>query len=343
MAFQTRRVGVWPFQPQAIATISVTLDASAEKCAAVFRVGKAGDIHKIHFYVESNSGTQDVRASLQDVSLTDGHPDGTADQSGTVSVSSTGWKTVTLGADRTVAVDDLLAAVVDFNSYTSGNINVAAGNTPEWLHTYVDHFTAAWAKQDRVPTVALEYSDGSFGETLGLFSVRIGDVTIQTGTTPDEVAARFRLPFPVQVAGLACLTRAIAGTPQMILYNDASSALATAAAQDPDTLRSTSGWTAFRFSSSISLTANTWYRAAFKPTTAADVRPVYGDAVSAAALDQMPGGQDFYWSQRTDAGSWTDTTTRRPMIALLLDAFDDGTGGAGGGLLRPVGLAGGLT
>jgi hypothetical protein len=51
---------------------------------------------------------------------------------------------------------------------------------------------------------------------------------------------------------------------------------------------------------------------------------------SDAIMNALPGGQDLYWGERTDGGSWTTTTTKRPNMGLWLDQFDDGVGGASG-------------
>jgi len=52
----------------------------------------------------------------------------------------------------------------------------------------------------------------------------------------------------------------------------------------------------------------------------------------AAAMDGFPGGQNVHRTERTDLGAWTDTTTKRPWMGVLLTGFNDG---AGGGLAFP--------
>jgi len=58
-------------------------------------------------------------------------------------------------------------------------------------------------------------------------------------------------------------------------------------------------------------------------------------------LDMLSGGQAFHFSSRADAGAWSDTTTRRPIMGLILSAADDGVGGGGGMIVNP-GMSGGL-
>ena len=66
-----------------------------------------------------------------------------------------------------------------------------------------------------------------------------------------------------------------------------------------------------------------------KPTSATSLSVYRISAQAAAMMDQMYGGQTMYETSRTDAGSWTDTTTQRILgIHLFADGFGDDTGGA---------------
>lgn len=51
--------------------------------------------------------------------------------------------------------------------------------------------------------------------------------------------------------------------------------------------------------------------------------------LAAEAQGELPMGAEWYQSTRTDAGSWTDTTTSRPMIGLILGANAGAAAGAG--------------
>ncbi len=63
---------------------------------------------------------------------------------------------------------------------------------------------------------------------------------------------------------------------------------------------------------------------------------------AAAVMDAMPWGQNFHFSSRVDAGSWTgDDVLRRPVMGLITDGLDDGAGGSAS-ILGHVGLHGGF-
>ena len=53
--------------------------------------------------------------------------------------------------------------------------------------------------------------------------------------------------------------------------------------------------------------------------------------LSAGMLNMIPGGDDWYKTSRTDAGTFTDDTLRRIWgLGILFDQADDGAGGGGG-------------
>jgi len=83
------------------------------------------------------------------------------------------------------------------------------------------------------------------------------------------------------------------------------------------------------FATSRTLAVNTFYYLAFKPG-ATNCFPLFFtiDATPGAAmLDQLSGGQDCHWAERTDAGAWSPNTLKRPMMGLILDGLDDGLSG----------------
>lgn len=325
MTIQTRAFTQFPVS-SSIAAVALTIDASAEKVGIIMQVPKTGNWRKLWFHLSGVTGTHTLRYSVQGLG-TDGNPDGTIAASGT-GTAANGWFGIQLSADYAVTRGNNVAVVCDFSAYTSGGVGVTTANVQDYLFPYVTHFTASWAKQNRSPVVAIEYDDGTFSCAPGVYPLAINDQTYNTGSTPDEVGLIFSLPYPCKIMGMAATVRQITGLPDFILYDsDGTTVLASRSVTDADFTNGTTGTYQAMFSTSPTLNANTNYRAVFKPTTASDVRLVYGDAPSAAALDSMPGGQSFHWTQRTNAGSWTETTTRRPLISLLVDAADDGLGG----------------
>ena len=117
---------------------------------------------------------------------------------------------------------------------------------------------------------------------------------------------------------------------QVVLYSDSDSILASitmngnhiSSIKDVDF--GYQGTRCLFFSSKVDIVPNTIYRLAIKPTTTNNIG-IYAISVSDAAdFDSWPFKQRWYRTHRTDSGTWTDTTTSRPAIGLLVDAFSDG-------------------
>jgi hypothetical protein len=186
--------------------------------------------------------------------------------------------------------------------------------------------------------VAVEYSDGSYayGPTVYPYAAITTGGGYASNSTPDEQGLYFSFPYPVTVAG-AWMVADLDGAADLILYDADGSSTLRSLSFDSDVRQTTTNLVLKRkFTSPVTLTANTSYRLVLKPTTTTLIVLPNFDVNSAAVMGAFEGGQDFHFTSRTDEGSWSQTTTRRPMMGLMIEAFDDGTGGGGGG--EPVHL-----
>jgi hypothetical protein len=341
MAYQNESFCQYPWLDLPTSNLTVlTLDASGEKAAGVFRVAKTGSIQKIHFLLSTVTTGQTLKASLQDVDLATGDPDGTIDQSGTVAVADgddNTWKTVTLGAVRAVSRGDQLSVVFEFDA-TIGNLQIVSGSAIPVMNVYTDLYTGTWAKQARCPLFILEYDDASIVPIPGVLYGLGTSLDFNSGSAADEVALRFSLPFPVRVMGLGLYGR-VSGDVDLVLYSG-TTALATTSLDKEVRQTSTDGMNVGLFSAAQECAKDTVYRAAVKPTSATSARVIYNDVSIAAHLDAAPGGRELHYSSRVDGGAWSDTTTRRPSIVLLIEGFDDGV--SAGGLIGAGSIRGGF-
>lgn len=324
----------WVQDPNATSSV-IILDASGEKFGMNIFAPRAGNLSKVHFRTGTVTTGDTLLVSFQDTSLTTGNPDETADQSTTVVVADGDdavWKTATMGATRTVTRGERVSVVIEYNSYVAGNMGLLCGSTTNNNIVYCALKTGgSWAKLVRSPLLVLEYDDGGIypveGAMFGLPTAR----DFNTGSTPDEIALRFSLPFPARVAGIGWFGR-LSGNADLVLYTG-TTALATVSL-DTD-IKEGAGdlyhWALFGTAQDVA--ASTVYRAAVKPSSATNVRLLFIDVSTAAHMAAGWGGAELYWSERTDAGSWSDTTTRRPSIFLIVEAFEAGGGGGGGPLI----------
>jgi hypothetical protein len=183
------------------------------------------------------------------------------------------------------------------------------------------------------PILGLALNDGTKPFFGALVLSSIDNVDVNTGTAPDEVALRFALPFPAVVTGMTWHGYNTAGSDyDAILYDMADTVLASVSMNgnhcsivsgvdsNPQGTRCL-----FFEDEPLLLDANTPYRLAIKPT-AANTLGVYSLTVpSAADFDAWPFKQSWYKSHRTDGGSWTDTTTTRPAMGLLVSGLSEDT------------------
>lgn len=317
-------------------TASLLMDAAGEMVAMAVQIPKTGNIAKFHARIATVTSSQSLTGSVQSLDAS-GLPDGTPIQSGTHAVpASNTWATFDFGTDYAATKGQFKAFVIAWTG-TAGNLNIAADNATLTLraaNNYPLLFTASWAKQARTPIVILEYDDGSFAHLPGAVPGVTTNVDYNTGSTPDEAALRFSLPIPMTVSGIMYAGR-MNGDVDLVLYSG-TTALATCSIDKDFNVGTGDGVFMGLFETPQALTASTVYRAAVKPSTATSVRLFYFDASSNNWLDQYDGGKECYWSQRTDAGAWSDTTTRRPQIGLIVSGLADDAGG-GGGLAHPVG------
>jgi hypothetical protein len=346
--------GTWLWTPQCFTSAGAAfgggmiMDASAEKVALIGEVPKTGTLDKFEWRLGTvtQAPANGLRCSFQDVSATDGAPDGTQDQYRDVTsgITSNSWVAPGLmtsdgtdgGVKRSVTQGDIIACVVEFVSFSaSDNVRVAQLDTD--IHRvvgqfpYSNHFTAAWAVGSPTSIMVLKYNDGtyaSFHPTI-LPVLTFNNHTMNTGTTPDEIALLFQVPFSCKIGGAGFRVDADQDFDIILYDSDGTTPLATSS-RDKDRRGSTAGINGFaRFTSDVTLTINTDYRLAVKPTTASSIVLYSMDVSAAAILGAIEGGTSMSYSSRSDAGAWTPLTTRRPLIYPWLTALDDGAGGGG--------------
>ncbi len=354
-ALQTIKGGMWfPMPPLSSAIppalASLAVSASGAKVGIVTRAPKSGTLDRVGFRTGAITTfpANGIRVSFQDMA-TDGNPDGTQDQYRDIAASpgANAWVTPGLmtsdgtdtGTKRSVTGGDRICIVIEqVNSADAWNMNISANvshTRAEPLIYNLDSFPdlhggVSWAKQGgSYPILVFEYSDGSYetvssGVTLPVLTWNTR--TFNNGSTPDERALFFRFPVQVNVNGGWVAIDRDAAVDVVLYDSDGTSVLTTVSGDASDRLGTAARIWVFSFPEQT-LAANTDYRLSVKPTSASNVTIYDFDVNSNALLDAVEGGKDWYTSTRTDAGSWTQTTTNRPLIGLRVSAIHDGAGG----------------
>lgn len=298
----------------------------------IFMVPKTGTITHVGFRLANVSSSQTVRVGLETVSTSDGRPTGSQYGGSAVgtqtSPTSNTYYEVALATPASAVQGDVIAAAIQWN-LTGGTADFHSGqNDYRSEFPYHDEVTSGTSHTflRRWPNVSIKYSDGTYPDFGGFPAALFADVTYNSGSTPDEHALRFSLPFNCRIAGSHFLnTVGTSSDFDVVLYDKNGTTVLTSQSIDGNQWRGT-GDDAGRifFDTSVVLKRNTVYRLSIKPTTANNVKVRKVTVANANVMNQMPGGTNFSMSTRTNDGAWTDDTLTFPNIGVILDQIEDG-------------------
>jgi hypothetical protein len=355
-----------PYQPAATEGASnATIDAAGESYFAIGHIrlssgpGTSKTLDngggKVHLSTSSvtfaNAGTT-MRIGVQDVSAAGVNDDTWTSEpqgdfvGGTDVINANDVNDFAIeSGSRSIADGDLIAVGFEFISRGgTDQIIVPRLNLPYAMYTPHSALDsgAGPALVGLTGHIALEFTDGTIGwfSPMALPFIQESSSTFSSGSTPDEYAMVFRLPFPATCVGLWALVSntAAADDFELILY---STPLGTPSATKTLSFDSSlysvgsGGRQVSRpFDAAVSLAANTDYAVALRPTTANTLsfeRIHFGGGGNLAK--GLPLGLNWSQYSRTDQsgafGSQASGTI--PLFGLWLLGFDDGAAGGGGG------------
>lgn len=363
MGLQTIKRGLvipqWPDAAiSAPNTAALTTDANDEVAAIICRAPKTGNVRAIWSVMQIGSGA-DRTIGLFTVDLTTGTPTTPptpyATNSFAIKTLAAGdsndmVSSGNFGSDCPVVKGALLAVCWIAPASSPGNILISTYADWQPLFPYRALYTGSWAKSAGSGIVLFEYDDGSMEVPFGCLgsgdasgSSPFVTATFNNTSTPDVVGARFKFTVPVRVnsvwvwadfdanANIYLVDEAWDGT--------ALGALASAAI-DSDVRAVTNGGAYLaELSADVVLAANTYYRLVVEPTSGSNLSLYYYTCASAAQLAAQPLGVNFHYTSAKDPNDNTDWTNfdngtdgyRVPLMGLVVDQFDDGAAGGGGG------------
>lgn len=327
----------------------VALDGTSVKRGNVFIVPKSGTLETFEFHTHSVTTGNDLKISFQDVVPTTGAPDEIVDQFRVVTgYAANSWivpgKITSDGTDagtpRTVTAGDLLAVVIEWNG-AAGSIQLKAwAGLPSIDHPYGVTKTTSWSKHLNFLVGALKYTDGSYVPlSFAGFPIVLGSAIIfptfvfNSGSSPDEHGLRFSFPFRCKLNGFTwwCGPNSGAADVTFKLYDNADTVL-WSRNFDADQFRANVEGFITVFFSPIDIIPNAIYRlTVVANNTLANFTVRYLEVPTNAHLGAFPGGTTTYGTTRTDAGAWTDITTRRYFLGFIISDIDNGVGTSGGG------------
>lgn len=352
MALTTIPGGLWIPAPISFAAVGapalsdLALSASNNRVALVVQAPETGtlDLFETLLGAVSNAPDNAIRMSFQDISNSDGNPDGTQDQYRDVSsgISANAWLAppgvmtsdgTDGGTKRSVTRGDWIGCVIEYTSFVVGDSFNIASSTQAAIgskgigdaNCYANRYTGTWGtKTSNSPVIALKYSTGAYYPILSsVWPIKtINTRTFNSGSTPFQRGLRFKMPVPCRFAGV-WIRCDLDNPASVVLYSAADSVLSTVAM--PSATRTSASAQNFTvLMPKVDLAANTLYRVVVKPLTGSSLSFYDFDINAAGLLAAIGGGVEWYSTWGT-TGSWTDTDTNRPYMGVLFDAFDDTT------------------
>ena len=337
----------WPPRPGAadnVPSLSThILDGSGDMVGAIFQAPKAGTLAKVGFRTSTVSNAEDLKVAFEGVTAS-GKPDTTIAQFRVVgSIVANSWFETGLitnngtdgGTKRTVAKGDFLAVTIGFDSWVAGNVRIRTKSSDSTVVKYPMGLTSinggsTWVNISRVLDLYLEYDDGSAEPINGIAPfLNITAQSYDVNNSPDEYALRFSVPFPCRVCGIwLWADGGISGGTEIILYEGTS---VKKMVNHFSEVTGAAGMHTVLFNAPVVLATGTVYYAAYRPLTTANCTIALTTFNDAKHRNAYPGKSALYLATRTDQGAWSDVTTQRPFIGLVLDQLGDGVSGGGGG------------
>ena len=325
----------WPPQIHAGASsANFLIDASTEKACCIFRVPVTGtlDGFEVLLGTVTQAPASGLKFSFQDVDVSSvpGVPDGTADQSSTVTVGITSNAWLASGTmTRSVTRGDILACVIEYASWASGdslNITRRSGLDISPALPYCGLYTGSWAMQLGGMAMALRYSGGAYYPIEGMgpwITTATFGSAFGSGSSPDEYASKIVLPYGVKSHGFVVWLDSDSAC-DVVLYDSVGNVVGSKTISPNLRQGANVGGAVDYWSSTLTLAAGTYYLTA-KPTSASTVRVSYLDVSTAAIMGAAPGGVGGgILATRTDAGAWSTTATRRMLAQLMISDIDVG-------------------
>jgi hypothetical protein len=335
-----------PFSLEASGGYSDALNTGNVQYAWCFQVPKTGTLKGVEFDIESVTSSQDIKVSFQDLTNSSfGQPDEVADQYRVIT-PGVGWNTTGImssdgtddGTKRSVTIGDFLAVVIEWDS-TQGDLEINQNGMSGWSGAsgtqkfpyMVRKDAGGWdagAGAFRYPRFALQYDDGSYGYIPFVWPLDAAtSISVNTGTTPDEVGLLFSLPFTAKVGGVWAMASATQNF-DFVLYNADSGSVVQTYPWDLDLRSAAAGHFGgsntlhVQVGDQVTLTADTLYRLVIKPTTGSTVTTAQHQLASADLRACYGEPSNWSYTSRTDAGAWTDDDTILPHIGIIIEAIN---------------------
>jgi hypothetical protein len=328
---------IWPWNGGASAGLineatGSTLNGAGEYSAFIFRAKEAMTISHVGWRPGAVSGSPTVDVRIETVDAATGLPSGTLWAANTNIVtagiaSAASFRAEALTASASIAAGEYFAVKFAYNSGTSfavlgvTNHTIRSGQLPY----RVTNTGAAAAVNMIWSSLALGSSATDWYRLDNCFPFT--DILTSSFNNTNSAArgVRFQVPFKCRCVGMLRPVGTTLGDYNVAILDDSGSELgSTSTAFDGNIVDDAGGGVGAFFDTPIELATGTWYRAVIEPTSATNTTWAYMITAGSDYEETYPAAN---W-QRCErvSGVWTDTADDLPLIDLLFDQIDDGTG-----------------
>jgi len=344
--------------------LSTTSTSNVTGFGWVFRVQETATITSISFLVSAVTGSPGtIRGGIKDVNTTLGTVTadtttwaGTNTAFGTATTWTAGaWKTITLGTSLSVTRGDVYAIWLQpsTGSWSVGTDDISIQRSYTNIQVLerapyaIQANGSTTVSKVAVTTPCFMYHSSTKSYGWPFTGATDYGAAINSGTTPDEFGLRFRLPSSscssYSVAGVLVSGLLGTGDWDLVLYDSNGTTELQNITIDKDQIYNAASWPHHVYFNETTLSAllpNTYYRVTLRPTSGTNMGTTHYWTLKSAGDRNALTNQaaDINWCERADAGAWTDTDTRLPVMQLIITDMT----ASGGGMIVHSGTAGGM-
>jgi len=319
---------------------ATTIDAAGEYFSYVFCAKESMTISHVSFRSGTATGSPEVIVSIEGVVAGTGLPDGAATYGGSASastvVASNTNPIIALGGSATIAKGDIFAVKIAYNAGTSliiqhcGSLsNPIQGSLP---YLVTNTGTPTKAQMGQMALIALGSSSTVFYQVPGTFPISAVSTNSFNNTSSAKRGLKFTPPMDCRIIGLRFFSSNQVGDFNAAIGDDGGTELSSSstAFEGDRNAANVNGMTTVYFDNAVTGAAGTIYRAWVEPSSATNVNLSTLTLPSADFFSASPAGATAVYATFVTS-TWTDSTTQLPLLDVIIDQVDDGTGTGGGG------------
>jgi len=329
MVNTNRRLSIFGFAGAGSYTV---LDNTGEYCSQLVTIHESLTIKYIHFYVTSVTTAGDVIASLNAVNSTSqpaipGDILGSGNSAyATATISAAGWKRLELTSPLSVSSGDRVFIKIGSYNFVAGSYRIANVSSNLFYDNGNYHLTNLGTVDASATNRLCILLESTTGLMIGCTAIPFSStaLTVNTGTTPDEVGNLITAKYGYDVVG-AYVHSDIDAAYDIIMYYDGST-YSKSMSENERAAVTSNPFTVY-FADKIHVIKGSTYRLVIKPTTTTSItfyECLFPTSYESLVLTNYFSGETIVKTSRSDAGSWTDDSTKLTTILPIISGIDYG-------------------